>query len=121
MPLEKKPSAAQILVNDGIGSMAPVDDRRVTQTNWPITFVVPSNGAESWMAHLDAEVQERGWAGGGIAQLEDVGNSGSMSFHAPGSSFPLTVHIIWERPRGGELAISAGPEPTGERELAAAN
>lgn len=120
MPFEKKPSAARILVNDGTGSMVPVDDRRVTQANWPISFVVPSDGAESWMAHLEAEVQEHGWAGGGIAQLEDVCNSGSKSFHAPGSSFPLTVHIIWERPRGGELAISAGPEPTGEREFAAA-
>ena len=121
MSLEKKASSAQILVNDGTGSMASIEDGLVKQAHWPITFVVPSDGAESWMAHLDAEVQERGWAGGGVAQLRDVGNSGNMSFHAPASSFPLIVHINWERPRGGELAISAGPERTGEQELAAAN
>ena len=120
MPFEKKPSTAQILVNDGTGNMIPVDDSGVKQVSWPITFVVSSDDAESWMAHLDAEAQEGGWASGGIARLEDVGNSGSLSFYAPASSFSLTVHIIWERPRGGELAISAGPEPTGERELAAA-
>lgn len=119
MPSEKAASQTHLTVSDGAGG--PITARRrVEQTETPITVVVPPEEADSWMAHLEAEAHERGWSGGGIAQLQDVGNSGSMSFHAAATPLPFTVHVIWQRARGMELAVRTEPEPAGEQELAAA-
>jgi hypothetical protein len=58
--MPKKKSGAQFHVADGAGGMRQVADLRFEAGEWPIELVVPANDAESWMAHLEAEPEERG-------------------------------------------------------------
>jgi hypothetical protein len=58
--MPKQKSSAQFHVADGAGGMRQVADLRFEAGEWPIELVVPANDAESWMAHLEAEPEERG-------------------------------------------------------------
>ena len=107
--MPKKKSNAQIHVADGIGGMQPVADLRFEGGEWPIELVVPANDAESWIAHLDAEAEERGWYSSGLSQLEATENSGSLSVHTASEPSPATLDIVWERPRGKDLPLQARP------------
>ena len=107
--MPKKKSNAQIHVADGIGGMQPVADLRFEGGEWPIELVVPANDAESWIAHLDAEAEERGWYSSGLSQLEATENSGSLSVHTANGPSTATLDIVWERPRGKELRLRARP------------
>jgi hypothetical protein len=107
--MPKKKSNAQIQVADGTGGMRPVADLRFEGGEWPIELVVPANDAESWIAHLDAEAEERGWYSSGLSQLEATENSGSLSVHTANGPSTATLDIVWERPRGKELRLRARP------------
>jgi hypothetical protein len=74
---KQKPSA-QIHVADGAGGMRPVVDLRFDDGQWPIELVVPANDAETWMAHLSAELEERDWSSSGLSQLDGPENSGTL-------------------------------------------
>ncbi len=115
----QKPST-QIQVADGAGGMRPVDDLRFEGGEWPIEIVVPAKDAQAWMAHLGAEVEERGWSSSGISQLDSAENSGTLSVHAARGPTPPTLNIVWERPRGGALKVRARPSgaPTLSLEVA---
>jgi hypothetical protein len=56
---KQKPSA-QIQVADGASGMRPVTDLRFEAGDWPIELVIPEKDAETWVAHLSAEMEERG-------------------------------------------------------------
>src|SRR5215213_5962799 len=105
--MPKKKSNAQIHVADGTGGMRPVADLRFEGGEWPIELVVPANEAESWMAHLDAEAEERGWHPSSISQHEATESSGKLSVHMANGPSAATVDIIWERLRSKELKIRA--------------
>ena len=79
---------AEIVVADGAGGMRPVVDLRFEEGEWPIQFDVPADDAEAWMAHFDAEIQERGWARDGISQMEATENSGTCSVRAATDNHP---------------------------------
>jgi hypothetical protein len=107
--MPKQKSTAQILVADGAGGMRQMTDLRFECGEWPITLVVPAKDAETWMAHLNAETEERGWNSSSFSQLDSAENSGTLSVHtAPGPS-PATLNIVWERLRGKELRLQARP------------
>jgi hypothetical protein len=105
--MPKQKSSAQFHVADGAGGMRQVADLRFEAGEWPIELVVPANDAESWMAHLDAEAEERGWYSSGLSQLEATENSGTLSVHTANGPSPATLDIVWERPRGKELRLRA--------------
>lgn len=106
---KQKPST-QIHVADGTGGMRPVLDHRFEAGPWPIEFVIPTKDADSWMAHLDAEMKERGWSASGISQIDVEENSGTLSVHVANGPSPPTLHIVWEKPRGADLCVKARPD-----------
>ena len=107
--MPKKKSGAQIHVADGTGGMRQVDDLRFEASEWPIELVVPADEAETWMAHLNAEAEERSWHSSSFSQLEAAENSGTLSVHTANGPSPPTLDIVWERPRGKELRRRARP------------
>jgi hypothetical protein len=107
--MPKQKSSAQIHVADGAGGMRQVADLRFEAGEWPIEFVVPANDVESWMAHLNAEAEERGWNFSSFSQLDATENSGTLSVHPANGPSPATLDIVWERPRGKELRLRARP------------
>jgi hypothetical protein len=68
-----------------------------------------TGNAESWMAHVAAEAEERGWYSSSFSQLEATENSGALSVHTANGPSPATLDIVWERPRGKELRLRARP------------
>ena len=62
------------------------------------------------MAHLGAELQERGWGSSGLSQIDTAENSGTLSVQAANGSFPPTLHIVWEKARGAALRVRARPD-----------
>jgi hypothetical protein len=107
--MPKQKSSAQIHVADGAGGMRQVTDLRFEAKEWPIALVVPAKDAETWMAHLSAETEERNWNSSSFSQLDAAENSGTLSVHTANGPHPATLDIIWERPRGGELRLRARP------------
>jgi hypothetical protein len=107
--MPKKKSSAQIHVADGAGGKRQVADLRFEAGEWPIELVVSANDAESWMAHVAAEAEERGWYSSSFSQLEATENSGALSVHTANGPSPATLDIVWERPRGKELRLRARP------------
>ena len=103
--MPKQKSSSQIHVGDGAGGMRPVADLRFEVDEWPIELVIPANDAETWMAHLSAEMQERGWNSSGLSQMETAENSGTFSVHAANGPSPPTLHIVWEKPRDADLRV----------------
>jgi hypothetical protein len=110
--MPKKKSNEQIHVADGTGGMRPVADLRFEAGEWPIQLIVSAEDAESWMAHVGAEAEERGWFPSSISQLEAAENSGTLSVHTANGPSPARMDIVWERLRGKELKIRARPSGT---------
>ena len=108
---KQKPSA-QIQVADGAGDMRPVADLRFEAGEWPIELVVPAKDAETWMAHLRAETQERGWRSSGLSQLDRAENTGTLSVHTASGPSPPGIEIVWEKLRGAALRLRARPSGT---------
>jgi hypothetical protein len=107
--MPKQKSSAQIHVADGVGGMRQVADLRFEDGEWPIELVVPASDAENWVAHLEAEAEERGWSSSSFSQLEATENSGTLTVHTANGPSPPTLDIVWERPRGKELRLRARP------------
>ncbi len=107
--MSKQKSSAQIHVADVAGGMRQVTDFRFETGEWPIALVVPAKDAETWMAYLNAEMEERGWSSSSFSQLDAVENSGTLSIHTANGPSPATLDIVWERPRGKELQLRARP------------
>lgn len=118
---KQKPSAL-IHVADGAGGMRAVSDLRFDTGHWPIEFVVPAEDASTWMAHLRAESQDRGWSASGISQIDAVANSGTQSLQTTSGPDAPALHMVWERPRNEALHVKARPDgsPLLSLELAAA-
>ena len=107
--MPKQKSSSQIHVADGAGGMRPVADLRFEAGEWPIELVIPTKDADTWMAHLSAEMQERGWNSSGLSQMETAENSGTLSVHAAKGPSPPTLHLVWEKPRDTALRVRARP------------
>ena len=107
--MAKQKASAKIQVADGAGGMRPVIDHRFETGPWPIEFVIPTKDANTWIAHLKTEMQERGWSSSGISQIDADENSGTLSVHAANGPSPPTLHIVWEKPRGADLCVRARP------------
>lgn len=110
--MPKRKSGAQTYVADGAGGMRPVTDLRFEDGAWAIDLVVPARDAETWMAYLDAEIEDRGWNSSGFSQLDAEENSGTLSVHAQIGPSPPTLDIVWEKTRGGDLHLRARPSGT---------
>jgi len=108
---KQKPSA-QIRVADGASGMRPIADLRFEAGEWPIDLVVPAKDAETWMAHLSAEIEERGWSSSGLSQLDGAENSGTLFVHTASGQSPPTLEIVWDKPRGAALQLRARPSGT---------
>ncbi|MCZ6718087.1 MAG: hypothetical protein O6944_02895 [Gammaproteobacteria bacterium] len=115
--MPKRKPGAQICVADGAGGMRRVADLRFEAGEWPIELVVPAKDAKTWMAHLNAEKEERGWSSSGLSQLESAENSGTLSVHTVGGPLPPSLDIVWERSRDAELRVKARPSGTPELSL----
>lgn len=108
---KQKPSA-QIQVADGAGGMRPVADLRFEAGEWPVELVVPAKDAETWMEHLNAEMEERGWSSSGLSQLDAGENSGTLCVHTASGPSPPALDVVWERQRGAALRLRARPSGT---------
>jgi hypothetical protein len=108
--MPKQKSNAQIHVADGAGGMRPVADLRFDDGQWPIELVIPGKDAETWMAHVRAEMEERGWNSSGLSQIDAAENSGTLSVHAASGPTPPTLHIVWEKRRDAALRVRARPD-----------
>jgi hypothetical protein len=107
--MPKQKSSAQVRVADGAGGLRQVIDLRFEGGEWPIEVVVPAKDAETWMAHLSAETEERGWNVSSFSQLDAAENSGTLSVHTAIGPSPATLDIVWERSRGKDLRLRARP------------
>ena len=105
--MSKEKSSALIHVADGAGGMRQVSDLRFETGEWPINLVIPAKDAETWMAHLNAEMEERGWNSSSLSQLDAAENSGTLSLHTANGPSPATLDILWERSRGTQLRLRA--------------
>lgn len=105
--MSKHKAGADFRVADGAGGLRPVTDHRFDEGPWLIELTVPAAQASAWMAHLSAECEKRGWSSGGISQIDAEENSGSLSVNTASGPSPTSVHIVWEKPRGGDLHVRA--------------
>lgn len=92
--------------------MRPVVDLRSDPEDWPIELVVPAKDAETWMAHLSAEREARGWSSSVFSQLYRTENSGTLSVHTANGPSPPAIDIVWEKLRRGDLQLRARPSGT---------
>ncbi len=106
-PMPKQKPSAQIQVADGVGGMRPVTDLRFEGGEWPIEFLVSAKDAETWMAQLNAEMEERDWSSSGLSQLDRVENSGTLLVHAAKGPSPPMLEIVWEKSRDAALRVKA--------------
>lgn len=107
--MPKQKLSAQVHVADGAGGMRQVTDLCFEDDDWPIELTIPAKNAETWMAHLSAEVEERGWNSSSISQIDAAENSGTLSVHAANGPSPATLDIVWERLREEKLRLRARP------------
>jgi hypothetical protein len=107
--MPKQKSGARVHVADGAGGMRQVTDLRFEAGEWPIEVIVPARDAETWMAHLSAETEERGWNSSSFSQLDAAENSGTLSVHTAIGPSPAALDIVWERARGKDLRLRARP------------
>jgi hypothetical protein len=114
--MPKRKASAVVLVADGAGGMRQVSDLRFEEGEWPIEHAVPSQAADTWMAHLRAETEERGWSSSAFSQLETAENSGTITVRGTDAQSSAGLNIVWERPRGGDLRLRA--QPAGDPPLA---
>jgi hypothetical protein len=100
-------SKATIMVADGAGGMAKVQDRRFeSPIDWPIRFEMRGEHADTWLRYFNAECEKRGWSSSSIGQLEASENSGSMTVNT-GSADEPSLAIVWERKRGKPIRVPA--------------
>jgi len=112
--MAKEKSSAEVRVADGTGGMRTVADLRFEDGDWPIELVVSAKEAETWMLHLDAEVEERQWSASSFSQLDALENSGTLTVNAANGQSPPSIQLVWEKSRAGDLRIkgrSAGTPP----------
>jgi hypothetical protein len=102
-------SSAQVFVADGAGGLRPVDDLRFEEGEWPIDLVVLPADADSWMAHLHAEIEARGWNESSFSQLHAAENTGTISVRTASGSDPPGLDIVYERLRDAGLHLRARP------------
>ncbi len=105
----KRKADAAVYVADGAGGLRAVQDLRFEEDEWPISFIASSDEAEAWMAQLDAEVDDRGWASSSFSQLDAAENSGTISVYTTAGPSSSMVEIVWERLRDATLHIRARP------------
>ena len=104
--MAKAKSKAAIMIADGRGEMAKVQDRRFETGDWPIRFEMPTEQADTWLRYFFAECERRGWSSGALAQMEAHENSGSITVNA-GRVDKLQLTVVWERKRGGAMQVRA--------------
>jgi hypothetical protein len=110
--MAKRKMRAAVRVADGAGRMVSVDDLRFATGEWPISFEVPADRADHWIAHLVAECSERRWSSHGVGELEAGANSGSKVVSTGIAGQSPALQIVWERTRGGPISIRARPAGT---------
>jgi hypothetical protein len=101
--MSKTKPKATILIADGAGGMARVQDRRFEAGDWPIRIDVPKEQADSWLRYFYAQIEKQGWSSSGIGQYEARENSGSITVKAGGSE----LAVVWERKLNGPLQVRA--------------
>ena len=101
--------SSQILVTDGADGMRPIVDLRFDVGEWPIKHVVVAKNADTWMAHLDAEVEERNWNSSAFSQLDVTENSGTLILYTEQGPKSAALDITWEKQRNKELHVRARP------------
>ena len=118
MAFKGQTSNATIFVADGAGGMRQVVDHRFDEQEWLIREAVAAAQAETWMAHLSAESQERGWSTSSIGQIAAEFSSGAMTIHLLNSQAGPAIQIAWEKARNGDLVIGAKAGGTPSAEVA---
>jgi hypothetical protein len=107
--MTKRQPSAKIFVQDAERGLRELVDRRFDDSGWAAERVVPASEADDWMAHLYAEMEDRGWQAAGISQVDIGENSGTLSVTTTHDGPPRRVELIWERARGGALRIRGRP------------
>jgi hypothetical protein len=98
-----------MLIADGQGGMRELADHRFDDGACPIIFVVGAKDAATWMAHLDAEIEARGWTGSGISQIDSAESSGSRTLYLTSGALSPKLEIAWEKMRDKALRLRARP------------
>jgi hypothetical protein len=105
--MAKQRPSAQVHVADGAGGLRPVEDLRFDAGAWPVQFQIGANSAHTWMAHLHAECEARGYPTSGISQLEAAENSGTLHIQLNSAPSASAFELVWERRRDKHLSIRA--------------
>lgn len=116
----KAKSKATVMVADGAGGMAQVQDRRFEAGDWPIRFEVPKAQADTWLQYFSAECAKRGWSCASFGQLQAKENSGSITVNTGGPGQPQLA-VVWDRKREGPIKVRARSAATPEFPLDQAN
>lgn len=103
--MAKRKSKAVVMVADGVGGLAKVEDRRFEPADWATSFDVTKEQAATWFLYFDAECNGRGWSRSEMGQHDLRESSGSITISTGAEAPQLTV--IWERKRGGALKVRA--------------
>jgi hypothetical protein len=80
------------------------DDKPETEPHRSHSLVIPSENAEPWMLHLQAEVSDRQWNWSGNIALDIAGNSGVIEVGTLGKK-GHDIEISWRRPRSDSLEV----------------
>ncbi len=105
----RKTPGAIIQVADGKGGLVALSDHRSSPNGWQHTLEVDAGTAQALMAHLNAEVTNRGGTTAGLTQLGAAQTSGALTLRFPAlpTSEVVTIEIAWDKPRDGGLNLRA--------------
>lgn len=118
--MAKAKSKAIMMAADGAGGMTQVQDRRFERGDWPISFDVPKEQADTWLQYFSAECARRGWSCMNFGQLDAKENSGSITVGTGGDG-QSQLAVVWDRKRDGPIKVRARSAGTIEFPLEQAN
>jgi hypothetical protein len=94
----------------GLLDRRSIDAQDFDDSPWLFEQTIPSADATAWMEHLHAETESRDWSATGKTHCESRSNHGSHSVHTESGQNARTLHIVWKRPRNGDLHVKAIPD-----------
>jgi hypothetical protein len=107
--MAKMKSKAIVMTADGAGGMTKLEDRRFERPgDWPITFQLPGDQADTWFKYFFSECETREWSSATFGQMEARENSGSITVSDRQANQPRLA-VVWERKRNGPMVVRARP------------
>lgn len=108
--MAKSKSKAIVMTADGAGGMTKLEDRRFEPpADWPITFNLPGDQADTWLKYFYSECEAREWSIATFGQMEARENSGSITVSDRREPNRPRLAVVWERKRNGPMHVRVRP------------